>query len=138
MHNFIRICLLVLIGVNRVMAQDLDFATTSGGWTPGALSKTYTGIGTPATDVSVSITGTTTGFQANQPDDNAGGLGQNMNFTSNAHCTTTTITFSPGVSNGSFLVRDVDRGAVAAGGSGSYNYVDQVTITGQNGATAVT
>ncbi|WP_265990957.1 hypothetical protein [Larkinella insperata] len=122
----------------NLRAQDLDFATTGGGWTSGSLSKSYTTIGSPATNVSVVITGTTTGFQANQPAHNANGLGQNMNFTSNTHCITTTITFSPGISNLSFLVRDVDRGALATGGNGAYNYVDQVIITGQNGAAAVT
>lgn len=138
MRNFLLASAIVLIGGGGTWAQDLDFATAGGGWTPGALSKSYTGIGSPAANVSVTITGTTTGFQANQPDDNAGGLGQNMNFTSNAHCITTTITFSPGVNNLSFLMRDIDRGTLAAGGSGAYNFVDQVTITGQNGGTAVT
>ncbi|MGV3560708.1 hypothetical protein [Larkinella arboricola] len=138
MRHLLVICVFVLAGAGKMTAQDLDFATADGGWEPGALSKTYTGIGSPATNVTVVITGTTSGFQANQPNDNANGLGQNMNFTSNAQCITTTITFSPGVSNVSFLIRDVDRGALAADGSGSYNYVDQVTITGQNGATVLT
>ena len=119
------------------LAQDLDFQTTGGGWATGALSKSYTNIGTPATNVSVSIS-PAANFQANNPNDNTAGLGLNMNWTTNSQCVTTTITFSPGVSNLSFNLQDVDRGQGGGPGNNTppYNYVDQVTVTGTNGGTA--
>lgn len=49
--------LLTLLNANASFAQDLDFNTTAPLYPDGATSHAYTSIGTPAVNVSVSITG---------------------------------------------------------------------------------
>ncbi|MFD2937060.1 hypothetical protein [Spirosoma flavum] len=121
---------------NIVLAQpDLDFQTTQGGWTTGTLSKSYTSVGTPATNVNVSLGGTTTGLQSNSPQAFSRGLQLAVNHTSNTACVTTTITFSPVVQGLTFRLLNVDRGAA---NSTNYDFIDQVTVSGMNGAASVT
>ncbi|GAB4047778.1 hypothetical protein [Spirosoma litoris] len=123
--------LLNLLTVIAAIAQpDLDFQTTQGGWTTSSLSKSYTAVGTPATNVTVSVGGTTSGLQTNSPQAFSRGLQLAVNHTSNSACVTVTVTFNPGVQDLRFRVLNIDRGA--ANGA-NYDFIDQVTVSGING-----
>ncbi|AQG80367.1 hypothetical protein [Spirosoma montaniterrae] len=126
---------LMLLSFSVQSQPDLDFQSTQGGWTTGALTKTYTSIGTPARSVTVAISGATSELQANSPQAFARGLQVGSNFTTNSNCLTTTISFGTGVQGLTFRLLNIDRGQA----SGSlYNFVDQVTVAAKNGAATVT
>ena len=133
--------ILAWVSCQFVLAQDLDFATTLG--TPGtvypnaATSFSYTNVGSPATNVTVAASGSTTFAGTTQPRPRADGLQSQMNFANNTNCVTFTFTFSPGVSNLSFRMYEVDRGVANATSPVTYNYEDQVTISGKVGASLV-
>ena len=129
--------LVTLLTGSASVAQDLNFQTSGGGWTNGALSKSYTNVGSPPANVTVALS-PAAGFQTNNPKANLVGLGVGMAWPTNTECVTTTITFSPGVTNLFFDLQDVDRGQGSGVGNNTppYNFVDQVTVSGTNGGTA--
>lgn len=108
--------------------QDLNFQTTQGGYTAGALTMSYNGIGYPPTSVTVSTSGATAYLNTNSPQAFSNGLQLATNHSVNTTCLTITITFNPAVQGLSFKLFNVDRGA---GTGPTYNYVDQVTVNGQ-------
>lgn len=124
----------LLAGISAVAQPDLDFQTTQGGWTTGSLLKSYTAVGTPATNVTVSVGGTTSGLQTNSPQAFSRGLQLAVNQSSNSACVAVTVTFNPGVQDLRFRVLNIDRGA--ANGA-NYDFIDQVTVSGMNGAGTV-
>jgi len=140
--KYISTLLLSLACATTLLAQDLDFNAQTPLYPDAALSNTYTNIGSPATNVKVTLASnatTTSGlFQTNYPKRNTNGLALNMNFEENTECLTVTIAFSPGVVNPSFILYDIDRGSVGPSGASTYNYVDQVTVAGTSGPASVT
>jgi hypothetical protein len=128
--------LLNLLVCSLTWAQpDLDFQTTDGGWTTAALTKSYTGIGSPAVNVTVSVAGTTAGLQSNSPQAYSRGLQLAVNHSTNSACVTTTISFSPGIQGLTFRLLNIDKGAA---NGGLYDFIDQVTVMGKNIGGSVT
>ena len=128
--------------LGQSLAQDLDFANTlnaPGGtiYPNGAKSFSYTNVGSPATNVDITTSGVTSFAGTTQPRPRADGLQSQMNFADNTNCVTFKFTFSPGVSNLSFRMFEVDRGMANTTTPVTYTYEDQVTISGKIGATNV-
>ncbi len=140
--NRLLIVLFAWVSCQLALAQDLDFENTlnmPGGtvYPNAAKSFSYTNVGAPATNVTVAASGSTTFAGTTQPRPRNDGLQSQMDFATNTNCVTFTFTFSPGVSNLSFRMYEVDRGGVNATSPVTYNYVDQVTISGKVGASTV-
>ena len=113
---------------------DIDFSSTQGGYTAGALSKTYSSVGSPPTNATVTVSGVTSGLQSGSPQAFSRGLQLAVNHTTNTACVSVTMRFNAGIQGLTFKLLNVDRGVL----SGSlYPFVDQVTVTGLNGAASV-
>ena len=109
------ICLLV---GQLALAQSLNFNTATPRYPDRALSHIYPSVGSPATQVDISVGGSGS-FQFATPNPSSNGLTLTLNFASNSEARTVTITFSPGVSNLSFGVLGIEKTAQVQ---------DQVTI----------
>lgn len=133
--KYVYLIVSLLISSVGFAQPDLDFQTTDGGWTTHDMSKSYTGIGNPATNVTVVMGGTTSGLQSNSPQAFSRGLQLAVNHTTNSACVTTTISFSPGVQGLTFRLLNIDKGA--ANGV-LFDFTDQVTVSGTNIGGAVT
>ncbi|WP_205510702.1 T9SS type A sorting domain-containing protein [Longitalea arenae] len=134
-------------------SQTLDWSSSfSPAWTDGSVSGTATNVSGFGTNVSVSVNNSqagtyqqvTTGVNAPAVNTNNGrsnffilagttdALEIDVNWTSNTAYVDVIYNFSQPVYNLSFRVGDIDKA-----GPSSTTYFDRVTITGQNGATAV-
>ncbi|AUD00774.1 hypothetical protein [Spirosoma pollinicola] len=127
--KYVYLIVSLLISSVGFAQPDLDFQTTDGGWTTHDLSKSYTGIGNPVTNVTVVMGGTTSGLQSNSPQAFSRGLQLAVNHTTNSACVTTTISFSPGVQGLTFRLLNIDRGAV---NGALFDFIDQVSVSGKN------
>ena len=108
--------------------QDLDFAAAS--YPAGATSHTYPGLGNPAVDVSISITGPGV-FSNNSPSASGNGLTTtSINFSNPTEQKVYTFTFSAAVLGLSFLLRAVNQNLGLA--NPAHYYQDQVTIAATN------
>jgi hypothetical protein len=127
-----------------------DLAWCSNSYTGGGLSQTYTGIGSPATNVTFTHTGNTGQFSSGFPQKvgsatscTSGGFGNpdrerlsiKANYSTNAQCITTTITFANPVLNLTFNVYELDGDNDAMT---PISYRDQVTVTANLGSGSVT
>ncbi|GAB4049163.1 T9SS type A sorting domain-containing protein [Spirosoma litoris] len=126
----LRLWLLLLILTTVSEAQDLNFKTTAPIYPDGALSNSYTGIGNPAVDVTVTVSsnGSQT-FNLATPKPVSNGLQIAAYYHDKSDSKTITIEFSQGVSNLSFSIYGVDKNATGQ---------DQVTIFADKYGTAVT
>jgi hypothetical protein len=147
--NILFISIIVLLLRFDSFAQQ-DLAWCSNTYTSGSLSQTYTGIGSPATDVTIAHSGNTGQFSSGFPQKvgaaascTSGGYGSpdrerlsvKANFSTNSQCITTTITFANPVLNLSFNVYELDGDSDAMP---PISYRDQVTVTANLGAGSVT
>lgn len=124
------------------VSQDLNWNSVT--YTNGTLSQNFGSIGSPATTVSIAITGATTringGFPAKYAANPPGSandcpvncaIRSSVTFATLAETVIYTFTFSPAVSGISFLIYDID-GNNASGDRAN------VTATGPSGAQTVT
>ena len=142
MKTLLIVFFVVIISPCVLLAQDLNWNTVT--YTTGSLSTGFGSIGTPASTVSLNITGSTaridagfpTKYTANPPgsgDDCAVNcaLRTRVTFVTIAETVVYTFTFSPAVSGLSFRIYDID-GTDASGDQAN------VTATGPSGAQNIT
>ena len=104
-----------------IQAATFDW-NSAGGWTAGALSKTYTNVNGSGVDISVNITGDTAQFINNTPNDDTDSLALQVNFGTNTQEVVVTVNFSSPVLLSDVRIRDLDEGG----------YNDKVIVTGQD------
>lgn len=101
-----------------VFAAPSTFSWATYSWaTPGALTQTYTGVGSPTRDITFTFSGDTGFLETDRPETNeiiTGGLGDqdnlfwSVNFDNTSRSVLLTITFNDYVTDVSFTVMDVD------------------------------
>jgi hypothetical protein len=139
--------IVLLLSFDSYGQQDLAWCSNT--YTGGSLSQTYTGIGSPATNVTIAQTGNTGQFSSGFPQKvgsatscTSGGYGNpdrerlsiKANYTTNSQCVTTTITFANPVLNLAFNIYEIDGDSDAMP---PISYRDQVTVTANLGAGSV-
>ena len=120
------ISLLVLLTSPAAFAQDLDFKTTAPLYPAGATSHSYTGIGTPAVNVDISVSGGGT-FSNLSP--NAAGTGlstPSINFSNTGETMNYSFTFGDPVTGLEFALTALQYKTDFTNPNG--NYQDKVTI----------
>ncbi len=104
---------------------DLSTNSNTSPWSPdGALSQTYTNIGTPPVTVTATIQGATNRFNNSTPRADDRGLWLNVALASRFQAISITFTFSEPVTNLSFGLKGIDRDLSFS------NYQDRVLIAG--------
>lgn len=140
-------CLFALIGVLPTTAPAIVLDWNSVNWSAGALTESYDiDSSNPGDDITITITGNTSFFLSNMPNDTTtatGGQGagqqsleMRVNWSSDTQTITVAIDFhyAQGVDGVNFLLFDVDR--LVSGGSGWRDLV--TSIYGQyNGGTPI-
>ena len=127
-----------IICTNYCLGQDLNWNTVS--YTTGSLSTNFGSIGSPATTVSLNLTGNTNRINgsfpvkyAANPSGSANDCSVNcairssVTFVATGESVAYTFTFSPAVTGLSFRIYDIDGTDAASG--------DQATVTAVNGST---
>jgi len=130
--------LLALLCTSSCFSQDLNWNTVS--YTTGSLSTSFGSIGSPATAVSLNVTGNTSringGFPIKYAADPSGtandcavncALRSSVTFVASGELVSYTFTFSPAVTGLSFRIYDIDGTDASSG--------DQATVTAVNGST---
>ena len=130
--------LLALLCTSSCFGQDLNWNTVS--YTTGSLSTSFGSIGSPATAVSLNVTGNTSringGFPIKYAADPSGtandcavncALRSSVTFVASGELVSYTFTFSPAVTGLSFRIYDIDGTDASSG--------DQATVTAVNGST---
>lgn len=130
--------LLALLCTSSCFGQDLNWNTVS--YTTGNLSTNFGSIGSPATTVSLNITGNTNRINGSFPIKYAANpsgtandcavncaLRSSVTFVATGELVAYTFTFSPAVTGLSFRIYDIDGTDASSG--------DQATVTAVNGST---
>lgn len=130
--------LLALLCTSSCFSQNLNWNTVS--YTTGSLSTNFGSIGSPATTVSLNITGNTNRINGSFPVKYAANpsgtsndcavncaLRSSVTFVATGEVVSYTFTFSPAVTGLSFRIYDIDGTDASSG--------DQATVTAVNGST---
>ncbi|WP_128546407.1 T9SS type A sorting domain-containing protein [Larkinella soli] len=107
-------------------AQDLDFATAGPIYPDGATSHQYSGIGTPAVDVQVSVSGNGTFSNASPRPAGTGLSTPSLNFGSSTETMNYTFAFSQAVTGLEFPIRAIQYKTDFT--NTSHNYQDRILI----------
>jgi len=129
---------MALLCTNQCLSQNLNWNTVS--YTTGALSTNFGSIGSPATTVSLNITGNTNRINGSFPIKYAANpsgtandcavncaIRSSVTFVASGEFVAYTFTFSPAVTGLSFRIYDIDGTDASSG--------DQATVTAVNGST---
>jgi Secretion system C-terminal sorting domain len=129
---------MALLCTNHCLSQNLNWNTVS--YTTGALSTNFGSIGSPATTVSLNITGNTNRINGSFPIKYAANpsgtandcavncaIRSSVTFVASGEFVAYTFTFSPAVTGLSFRIYDIDGTDASSG--------DQATVTAVNGST---
>jgi hypothetical protein len=104
---------------------DLSSSNETSPWSPdGALTKTFSNVGTPPITVTATVEGFTNRFNNNTPRTDSRGLWFSMNLATRLQAVTINFTFSEPVTNLSFGVLGIDREQSFS------NYQDRIAIEG--------
>ncbi|HJS28493.1 MAG TPA: hypothetical protein VJ768_02655, partial [Anaerolineales bacterium] len=119
--------LFLALPAGPILAAPSTFDWDAHDWPSESLSETYSGIGSPATDLTFTFSGDTNRFTNNSPDTNqtlTGGLSpaqdtlfSSFNFSSASQSITLTIDLSLPASGVSLVVFDIDRDTPASSGT---------------------
>lgn len=140
LHASLFVLVLALL-VTPVLAAPSTFSWATYSWaTPGALSQTYTGVGSPTRDITFTFSGDTGFLETNRPATNAiitGGfptqnnLFWSVNFDNTDRSVLLTITFNDYVRDVSFTVMDVDIN-YNPGDPTQVDSQDEIVVTGNH------
>ena len=129
-------CLLFALTNTRLVRSQgfLDFTTgTSTPWTtPGAVTQTFNGIGTPAVSVAITMIANAGTLINNSPLNTSRGLQLNTSFgptdALGSNSMIVLITFTPAVNDLSLVLGDIDLGSLIPGGGGEFTFKDAVSV----------
>lgn len=122
--------LLNLAGLDTGWAQVLNFQSATPAYPPKALNHTFTNVGTPPVDITVTVSGPAS-FGNNTPKSASTGLTNQLNFANRTEVETYTITFSKPVENLTFTLANIDQSS--AGVSANAFAQDQLVLSATDG-----
>jgi len=122
-------CLCLLLRTSS-FSQDLNFSSTAPVYPAGATANSYTGIGSPAVNVDVSVSGGS--FTNNTPKPVSTGLQTTLNFADPNETRTYTFTFGDPVTGLSFDLRALQYNTSNA--SQSRHYQDKINLIATDAA----
>ena len=135
--------LFIFANQKQVLSQGfIDFrtATTTPWTTPGAVFQTYSGVGSPAVDVTITMIANSGTLINNSPLSDSRGLLLNTSFgptdALGSNSMLVTITFTPAVNDLSMVLGDIDLGSLIPNSSGQFTFKDAVSIAAFSDANA--
>lgn len=132
-NNYFYTALLIIVCLliqTKSFSQDLNFSSTAPVYPAGATSNSYTGIGSPAVNVDVSVSGGS--FTNNTPKPVSTGLQTTLNFADPSETRTYTFTFGDPVTGLSFDLRALQYNTSNA--SQSRHYQDKIILLATDAA----